>query len=195
MGRWEGGELKTHRWSSLVQVLKALLLREDAIRIAWEKDLFGDIGTTNIIDTAISSEMFWKYARFVLHVAGAVDVGSSYCEGCACHEHEQIKHNAHHMRRNEIEKRLRAAIGAETGGTLPYPASCPLKNRRAPELASGSFAQFIRDTMQVTRDVIDGDFRERLGSAEWTTILQDWSTARDTCLCLVGQLPPCEKQT
>ena len=184
MGRWEGGELKIHRWSSLVQVLKALLQREEALKHGWNKDLFGDIGTTSIIDSALTSEMFWKYCHFLVHVAGAVDVGSSYCEGCSCHEHDRLKHNAFQVRKNEIAKRLLSAIGSDDGNTLPYPGSCVLKGRRSAELASGAFSQFIKDVMTVTKEVLV-EFRGSLQDSEWTTILGDWMSARDTYPSLV----------
>ena len=178
MGRWEGGQLKTWRWSSLIQVLRALLMREQALKSGWDKGKFGDIGTTSIIDEAIASELFWKYAHFLNNVAGTIELGSSYCEGCECHEHEGLKHNSFQVRRNEIVKRLRSAINVDnTDDPLPYPPSCPLKNRRSAELASGAFKRFIEETLTVTKDMLY-DFRGSLQDAEWQIILSDWMSAR-----------------
>lgn len=178
MGRWEGGQLKTWRWSSLIQVLRALLMREQALKSGWDKGKFGDIGTTSIIDEAIASELFWKYAHFLNNVAGTIELGSSYCEGCECHEHEGLKHNSFQVRRNEIVKRLRSAINVDNmDDPLPYPPSCPLKNRRSAELASGAFNRFIEETLTVTKDMLY-DFRGSLQDAEWQIILSDWMSAR-----------------
>ena len=91
MQYWEGGQLRTWRWSSLVKVVRSLLKREQSLRHGWNKDRFGDIGTTNIIHEALTSELFWKYSHFLNNVAGAVDLGSSFCEGCECHEHQGLK--------------------------------------------------------------------------------------------------------
>eukprot|EP00438_Fugacium_kawagutii_P008154 Skav203329 [mRNA] locus=scaffold284:318972:321333:+ [translate_table: standard] len=167
---WEGGQLKSIRWSSLVTVIRALLLREDALRSGWNKDLFGDIGTTSIVDAALTSPLFWKYCHFLNNVAGAVDVGSSYCEGCDCHEHQGLQHNSFQVRRNHIELRLRSAIEDDSNRALPYPPSCPLKGRRSPELATGAFKKFIKDILVITKDLLD-DFRGELSDSDWQVIL------------------------
>ena len=177
MERWEGGQLRTWRWNSLIQVLRALLMREQALKCGWDKDKFGDIGTTSTIDGAIASELFWKYAHFLNNVAGTIELGSSYCEGCECHEHEGLKHNSFQVRRNEILKRLRSTINVDSSDEPLYPPSCPLKNRRSAELASGAFNRFIEDTLTVTKEKLY-DFRGTLLDAEWQIILSDWMSAR-----------------
>ena len=128
---------------------------------------------------AVASNLFWKYAHFLNFVAGAVDMGSSYCEGCECHEHEGLKHNSYQVRR----KRLRSATNHEGNGNemLPYPPSCPLKNRRSADIASGAFNTFIRDTLQVTKDSLN-EFRGSLADSEWQIILDDWMSARVSCM-------------
>ena len=179
MKYWEGGQLRTWRWSSLVNVVRSLLKREQALRDGWNKDRFGDIGTTNTIHEALTSELFWKYSHFLNNVAGAVDLGSSFCEGCECHEHQGLKHNSYQVRRNEIVKRMRSAINDDCEEKLPYPPSCPLKNRRSAELASGAFTRFIQDTLDVTMELLQ-NFRGSLSDRDWQTILDDWMSARAT---------------
>ena len=144
-----------------MQVLRALLKREDALRAGWNKDSFGDIGTTGMIDDALRSELFWKYASFLNGIAGCLDVGSSWCEGCQCHEHLHLQHNGFQSRKREIQLRLQSAIGGDSQKCLPYPPSCPLKGRRSPELACGAFERLLSETMQVMKDMLDG-FRESL---------------------------------
>ena len=180
MGFWEGGQVRTWRWSSLVQVIRALLKRETALKSGWNKDRFGDIGTTNIIHEALTSELFWKYAHFLNTVAGAVDIGSSFCEGCECHEDQGLKHNSWHVRKNEIVKRLRSATNQNNEDPLPYPPSCPLKNRRSAELASGTFTRFIQETLNTTKEILGG-FRGSLTDSEWRIVLGDWASARVSC--------------
>lgn len=178
MQQWPGGQLKTWRWSSLVQVVRSLLLREEALKRGWNKQLFGDTGAsaTSIVDGALTSELFWKYTHFLNIVAGAVDVGSSFCEGCECHESQGIKHNSFQVRQNEIAKRLRSAVNDDFEESLPYPVSCPLKNRRSSDLASGAFTQFIKDTLEVTKRQLL-DFRGSLGDSDWQIVLGDWMAA------------------
>ena len=183
MDHWEAGQPRQWRWSSLVQVLKALLKREEALRTGWSKEAYGDTGTTQTIDTAVTSELFWKYSHFLHIVAGMVDVQSSYCEGCSCHEGEGLKHNGYHVRAREISLRLRTAINEGDPTPLPYPATCPLKNRRAPEIASGMFERFLQDTMTVTKEKLL-DFRGTLPDSDWQIILGDWLSARESCQCL-----------
>ena len=188
MGSWEGGQLRTWRWSSLVQVIRALLVRENALKSGWNKDRFGDIGTTKIIHEALTSELFWKY--FLNTVAGAVDIGSSFCEGCECHEHQGLKHNSWHVRKNEIVKRLRSATNQNNEDPLPYPPSCPLKNRRSAELASGTFTQFIQETLNTTKEILAG-FRGSLTDSDWKIVLGDWASARVSCTNTSRYLPMC----
>ena len=187
MQYWEGGQLRTWRWSSLVIVVRSLLKREPALRNGWNKDRFGDIGTTHTIHEALTSELFWKYSHFLSNVAGALDLGSSFCEGCECHEHQGLKHDSYRVRRNEICKRMRSAINDDCEESLPYPASCPLKNRRSAELASGAFTQFIQDTLDVTLELLQ-DFRGSLSDCDWQTILGDWMSARATSTKTIGFL-------
>ena len=176
MGRWEGGKPREWRWSSLVQVLRALLLREEPLRVAWSKDRFGDIGTTAKIDEALTSELFWTYARALSLVAGVLDVQSSYCEGCSCHEHEGLKHKGHAVRARELEQRLRCAVKGNVNEALPYPPSCPLKNRRSAELASGAFEKFLQEAMVMTKERLL-TFRGTLKPSEWQTVLKDYMAA------------------
>lgn len=166
-------------------VIRALLLREEALKRGWNKDHFGDIGTTSIVDAALASPLFWKYCHFINVVAGAVDLGSSYCEGCDCHEHESLKHNSFQVRRNHIEHRLRSAINDDSDQALPCPPACPLKGRRSAELASGAFSKFIKDTLKITKDMLD-DFRGELSDSDWHIIVGDWMSARDSCIKKVG---------
>eukprot|EP00438_Fugacium_kawagutii_P003823 Skav230270 [mRNA] locus=scaffold3387:367919:369773:- [translate_table: standard] len=92
-----------------------------------------------------------------------------------------LKHNGYQARRREIEKRLRSAINADNSDEqLPYPPSCPLKNRRSAELASGAFKQFTQEAMTLTREMIFG-FRGSLNDSDWQIILADWMSARDSC--------------
>lgn len=182
MQHWEGGQPRHWRWSSLIQVLRSLLKREKALRLGWNRDRFGEMATTNTIHQALQSELFWKYAHFLNCVAGYLDIQSSFCEGCSCHEGEALKHNGFQARRREIEKRLRSAINADNSDEqLPYPPSCPLKNRRSAELASGAFTRFTQEAMTVTRDLIN-DFRGSLNESDWQIILTDWMSARASWL-------------
>eukprot|EP00438_Fugacium_kawagutii_P017472 Skav209137 [mRNA] locus=scaffold3950:176033:178291:+ [translate_table: standard] len=185
MSRWEGGQPRSWRWSSLIQVLKALLLRKEALRTAWDRYRFGDIGTTNAIHEALTSELFWRYAEFLINVAGLLDVQSSYCEGCNCHEHRGLKHNSYQVRSREIQRRLMSAIDGTHEQQLElYHPSCPLKNRRSAELASGEFSRFLKETMQVTTEKLL-ECRRGLPDREWQLIANDWMAAQDAMVTQV----------
>lgn len=180
MSRWEGGQPRAWRWSSLIQVLKALLLRKEALTTAWDRNRFGDIGTTNAIHEALTSELFWRYAEFLNSVAGLLDIQSSYCEGCSCHEHHGLKHNSYQVRAREIQRRLMSAIdGTQEQQLKLYHPSCPLKNRRSAELASGEFNRFVKETMKVTTENLL-ECRRGLPDREWQIIANDWMSAQVT---------------
>ena len=118
------------------------------------------------------------YSHFLNTVAGLLDIQSSFCEGCSCHEHEGLKHNAHKARVREIQTRLHSAV-SDANTELPYPATCPLKGRRAAELASGAFQQFVEDAMELTKKKL-GEFQGRLSCEDWRIIVGDWVAASET---------------
>ena len=157
-----------------------MLQRETALRSAWNKDRFGEIGTTKLIHQAITSDLFWGYARFLKDVAGLVDIQSSFCEGCSCHEHDGLKHNSFQIRAREIKRRLLSAIDGDTQDrSLPYLPSCPLKNRRSAELANGEFKRFIEETVKVTTEKLITS-RGPLGDSDWKIIAGDWMSAQES---------------
>lgn len=180
METWEGGQLKEWRWSSLTDVLRALLRREKALRECWDSKKFGhpvpsgpDIGAT------IGSSFFWCYCHFLALISGMVDSESQWCEGCSCHE-DWARHKGHRSRQKYLREKLQhfaAKLQDPHGGEHPV-SSCPLKGRRAPDFASGAFSTFTEDLVRVSREQFD-DCAKDLPSKERAALLQDWLIATD----------------
>ena len=138
MKYWPGGQLIHWRWASLINVLEALLQREDALKTHWNFEKIARAGSTRSgddaddadgngteevstqavrssdlfrkADWAITSPMFWAYTRFLQSTHGYLNKISSWCESCPCHGPEQ---------------------------------RCVLKGRRCPELADGRFNSML----------------------------------------------------
>ena len=137
MRYWQAGQLIHWRWSSLVNVLDALLQRETALKTHWNFEKLANTGsiktgkedgndpdadaaesskqvkTSDIFkkaDEAITSNMFWSYTRFLHSTHGYLNKISTWCESCPCH---------------------------------PIEVPCPLKGRRCNELADGCFLKFL----------------------------------------------------
>ena len=85
LSTWDGGQLREWRWSSLTEVLRALLKREDALKQQWQSNRFGKHGPADGVDKALACDMFWAYARFLALVSGMIDAQSEWCEGCSCY--------------------------------------------------------------------------------------------------------------
>ena len=126
---WSAGQLIAWRWSSLVNVCKALLDREKGLRLCWslqalmnsaadrtaeDEDRDQDTSQAAQIfrqaDQSVTSPFFWAYTRFLAITHGNLEKISGWCESCPCH---------------------------------PIEVPCKLKGRRCPELADGCFERFM----------------------------------------------------
>eukprot|EP00438_Fugacium_kawagutii_P008672 Skav218415 [mRNA] locus=scaffold4660:8100:9778:- [translate_table: standard] len=165
------------RWGSLVTVCESFHKLEGALRTHWDLRKFlagnGDndgeaSGNRELFakaDSAIRSNFFWAYLKFVLLIHGVINDLGLWSEGCPCHGHKD--------------------------------SSCPLKGRRAPELAAGFFWTFLHQTFCTASSVfsaIAAGLGER--SQEWEWLSTDYNMACDIAIAELqvktvhwGQLP------
>lgn len=187
MQSWEGGQLREWRWNSLTDVVRGLLRREQPLKDHWDPQKFGHTAPAGpSITSAISSKLFWSYAKFLFLISGMIDSQSEYCEGCVCHE-QWSRHNAHKARKTFLRKKMQHfAPGAgnhppaDDRAVIDHaPSACPLKGRRAPELANGAFVAFTQDLMEVSKAHLEKCI-SGLSPEDRATLLKDWVIATDT---------------
>ena len=130
MSYYEGGSFITWRWSSVVNVVSALLKRRGALKAGFDSQKFGggpdsvsdglgdsgrkskfviDSRFVNAVNAAICSPLFWSYCELVDCLAGTLDSQSSYCEGCDCHGH--MGQNSWRSRTRAIARSLHRDAG------------------------------------------------------------------------------------
>ena len=90
---YEGGNLISWRWSSLIDVAEAIHRRQGALKACWSLQRFLAVGqrsdddsTSNTklfatADLAIRSPFFWAYLRMVILLHGLVNDLGSWAEG------------------------------------------------------------------------------------------------------------------
>lgn len=126
-----GPTLKSLRWHAVIEFLQSLLQLEDGLRKKWNlaqwlKAIPGDrqeqagegrvqpSTSYKLMDQAIHSNYFWKYARMLIHISKASETLSHWAEGCWYHRDNCTQ------------------------------ASCAFKGARAPELASGAHKWLLK---------------------------------------------------
>lgn len=181
MSYWDGGQLREWRWSSLTDILKALLKRELALKECWNETQFGGHGPGCAANASIRSELFWAYAKFLSIISGTLDSQSQWCEGCSCHQ-ETGKHNAAKARKAYLNKKLQH-FGSSRNDQVTAD-HCPLKGRRAPEFANGTFTEFVEELMRCSEEKLQECIQGvSLTEQDRATVLNDWTAATDAWIC------------
>ena len=177
---WEGGQLREWRWSSLCDVVKALLRRESALKDCWDRAKFGQHGPD--VSEAVHSPFFWAYSRFLFLISGMVDSRSEWVEGCSCHE-QWGRHKAHKARKAYLLSRLKGFSEMKEDHVARSVVLCPFKGRRAPDLATGAFDAFVEDLMAVSQEKLQPCL-EGLTPSQRANLVQDWMSTTDPITCL-----------
>ena len=181
MNEWDGGQLISWRWGSLIGVLRPLIRREQALRSAWSLERFGDPTVGAAADKAICSRIFWVYAKFLVILSGALELKSQWCEGCLCHDDADLS-GSYWTRRRRLAGRLMAATSEVFSfgkGVLP---NCPFRGRRAAEFAQGEFLRIAELMIDISREKLQTILTGELTDDERTTLVGDWQSATDVIL-------------
>ena len=144
------------RWGTICKTLPEVLWRERALRIAWDEDKFfqrGEPLTTpddspfkaSVITSTIGDLNWWCYGRMLLALHRVGNLPSAWGSGCACHEWLQAS-----SKRTEIKPENEALNAARTQQCLPQDFdgvefNCPMKGKRAPEIASGILLENVNE--------------------------------------------------
>ena len=135
------GQVYEERWGTVSDCILQLLPCENSLRHAWNMDSFlmssraeGEQGqrpgTVSVekANEAITSHVFWAYLEMLSLFATLQSRLISWVEGCPCHW--EILHSG-----ADIPHDLKALW-----------TSCPLKGRRAADIASGEFLRLVQES-------------------------------------------------
>lgn len=137
---------------------------------------------TRSITAAVNNRTFWCYARFINTLAGAIDIESSWAEGCSCHQSELTEHRWFSSRKKAVSKKLHAEAGSESephkSVLQTSEATCKLKGRRAHEYACGEYDSFVNHVLRLAKQHVHVVCME-LRDADRAMIYSDFQAATD----------------
>ena len=162
------GRVYTGRWGTTMDAISQLVPVLDVLRQVWDIDKFrSKAGSSNaqegrdgeaarqlsldVVQSALSSDLFVAYSHAMLSIASAILRMQHWTEACPCKSHscEKVKQ------------------------------SCPLKTRRAPELAAGQLHRDIMSGLDIAHGaLISHTSMARLTEEQKHLILADFSAAR-----------------
>ena len=136
------------RWSSLTTTLSWLLPLENALRATWNAGRFlrGCDEKTHAehklhtLTLAIPDSFFWAYGHMMLSIQVALDALAFWSENCPCHEgftKKEANLLVGTMREQAPMTDVWQALMPNRNMKNSLWASCPMRGKRAPELAVG----------------------------------------------------------
>ena len=173
-------EVYEQRWGTVLHTTASILSVESDLRRWWDvskytfgghvgdaeaRDLDGRRLEITAVNKTITSEMFWQYSRSIDLIAVVLHQLEVWCEGCSCHY------------------RLRHAINL--GATMPRytkqgqhrESSCPLRGRRAADLAVGEFKEILKGMGEIANTQLL-PAASSLTVPEWNVLVSDFARAR-----------------
>ena len=145
------------------------------IRWGWNKDAFlrGEAGgvagntTSNLadsVDDAVTSNYWWGWVIMIDQVLLTLRKASAWADSCSCHSDMLAA-----VSRKELE------VTAEVVKRLQ---SCPMRCRRAAEIASEEFLQIIESSAEATAAELIISLPGNLTAAERRSAVEDFDLAR-----------------
>jgi hypothetical protein len=136
------------RWGEALKAAADVLPLQRSLRAAWSLARFNFNGhgqqraddeeseegvKITIVCEAIASDMFWAYLHMINIVGQAILECMHWCEGCCCHPPPQVLGSSRHQRGQAFRTRHGVDV-----------SSCPMKTRRAPEMANNAMVKLLR---------------------------------------------------
>lgn len=147
------------RWGTICKALPEVLRLERALRICWDaekfmqKDDMEEDGPFQIalVTSTIRDPFWWCYGHMVVHLHEVGNFPSAWGSGCRCHEWLRDSSKTKCFAgEKEALKSARLSLGLPGGFDGPE-FDCPMKGKRAPEMASGRLLQLIGEEAAVSR--------------------------------------------
>jgi len=162
------------RWQVVANFLKNLLPHFRLLKRVWNlqdflidgKDAEGDVGAS--FDVALADPMFCSYVFIVDGVQNILLNLERWLENCACHEH---------LFTTLSSKRQRKKRGQLFGGAVRF-VDCPMRGKRAPELAAGKLEDTIAELSTAALNLFSDQMDFRITPADRAVLMQDFDFAK-----------------
>ena len=125
------------------------------ILAGWSAEKFNDTGRVtdpsnicSLVTTAIRSCTFWGYAKLIDTLAGAIDIQSSWAEGCSCHELDLKDNKWYRSRIKAVGQKLGEDAAGEGEGASEVGAAAVLPAPSASHGVNREPATYQRETME-----------------------------------------------
>lgn len=140
------------RWGEALRAVSDLAPLQRALQRGWDLQRFnfgnhqhapregdeeGQFGVKlTSVNEAIDSNLFWGYLNMIDVVGQVIMECMAWCEGCSCHDSAGPTRTRH-----QRVVSFRSKYGVDVD-------SCPMKTRRAPEMACNALQKFLRGLFQ-----------------------------------------------
>ena len=111
------------------------------------------------VDEAIGSTLFWAFLEMCSTIISMLDEITSWTQGCACHG-------------PELRRQLKPLLHGQG------PLSCPMRGRRAPEVAEGALSRLIDDLFLFNDSQLALVHTAGLEEEKRSRLLLDWSAMK-----------------
>lgn len=149
------------RWGTIVKTLPDVLRLEKALRVVWDEGKFrqgneelegnsqDDVLDCCLITATVHDRKWWSYGQMIsqLHYVG--HFASAWGSGCRCHE--WLGGATKHAGQLEILENARQSLSLQHSGCDGSKFECPLKGKRAPELAAGKLFEAVAKAAEAAR--------------------------------------------
>ena len=181
------GSLYEKRWGAVVSFLRKFVPLIGALKKFWNHDKYVEgyqqranaggeaddgVGASFVaadLTRALFSNMFNVYVSMVLSLFNIVENLASWFEGCQCHEQQLQQHG------NKIKR----ASKKETSESGPY-AFCPMKGKRAPELAAGALGETFETLLSSRKaSLLRKMSEQQLSQENEALVLQDFDAGKN----------------
>lgn len=181
------------RWEAMWDCIQKLVSLEDSLRTCWAKERIaggrepreragpeeaGGVGIgahLEAADIAVKSPFFWSYLRMLSVVGGVIEHMFAWLESCPCHGHSQLGSQPWATAR----RRFAREFGDE------QTRHCPLRSRRAPELAAGRMSELVTELMGVSIGQILLRVGRDLSPPDRARILHDFDSIKHALVFIV----------
>lgn len=134
------------RWGTIVKTLPHILRLERALRIVWDQKKFGgdshdDAFDCDIITKTVEDHAWWATAGMLLQLQSIGNLASGWGSRCPCHEwitdgKSELSSPSINVVMTKALVNTREVLQLDRGAD-GIAFDCPLKGKRAPELAAG----------------------------------------------------------
>ena len=186
------------RWLTITSVVPALLELEHALVAGWDADRMavrlagvgGDVAdqgeeddyrnmSWDIVDKAIKSTEFWAWLRMLLLLTSVMGYLERWFFGCACHFEPPTMQNLLRVVSISIVQQQPRRRGRQQDQRQQSTVTCPFRQRRGPELASGDFLSMVELLLTASSQKVVAVVIPRCDAQGQARISEDFDCARN----------------